>query len=78
MIITTRHLFSIPGFSARPGFCRGGARAWFAAHDLDWSGFVRNGIAAETMAATGDALALALVDWARHCAAQEAADGRRQ
>ena len=78
MIITTRHLFSIPGFSTRPGFCRGGARAWFVAHGLDWSDFVRNGIAAEVMEATGDALALALVAWARECAAKEAADGRQQ
>ena len=77
MIVTTRHLFTIPGFSARPGFCRGGARAWFAAHGLDWGDFVRNGIAAEAIEATGDGLALTLVAWARQCAAQEAADGQQ-
>lgn len=78
MIITTRHLLSIPGFSTRPGFCRGKSRDWFRAHGLDWSDFVRNGIAAEVMEATGDGLALALVRWARECAAKEAADGRQQ
>lgn len=69
MIVTTRHLFTIPGFTPRPGFCRGGARDWFAAHGLDWADFVRNGIAAEKMEATGDALGLALVAWARECEA---------
>ena len=82
MIVTTRHLFTIPGFSPRPGFCRGGAREWFSAHGLDWADFVRNGIPAEKMAATGDALGLALVAWARECAdrecaAREAADGQQ-
>lgn len=81
MIVTTRHFFTIPGFSARPGFCRDGGKKWFAAHGLDWADFVRNGIEAERMAATGDALGLALVAWARECeererAAREAADGR--
>lgn len=65
MIVTTRDLFTIPGFSRRPGFCRGGARRWFAAHGLDWSGFVKQGIEAEILVATGDAMALALVEWAR-------------
>ena len=73
MIITTKHLFTIPGFTARPGFCRGGSRDWFRAHGLDWADFVRNGIPAEKMEATGDALGLALVAWARECAAREAA-----
>ena len=81
MIVTTKHLFTIPGFSPRPGFCRGGARDWFAAHGLDWTDFIRNGIAAEAMEATGDALGLALVAWARECEAREcegeAADGRQ-
>lgn len=73
MIVTTVHLFTIPGYSRRRGFCRGGARKWFRAHGFDWSQFVREGIAAERLAATGDGLALALVSWAREC---EQADGR--
>lgn len=73
MIVTTKHLFTIPGFTARSGFCRGGSKQWFAAHGLDWADFVRNGIPAERMEATGDALGLALVAWARECAAKECA-----
>lgn len=73
MIVTTKHLFTIPGFSPRPGFCRGGARDWWRQHGLDWGDFVRNGIAAEKIEATGDALGLALVAWARECEAREAA-----
>jgi len=67
MIVTTRHLFTIRGFSKRRGFCRGGARTWFRAHGLDWTDFVKHGIEAEKLEATGDALALALVRWAREC-----------
>lgn len=72
MIVTTQHLFTVPGFSKRRGFCRNGARQWFRAHDLDWTAFVKNGIEAEKLEATGDALALALVKWARECATEGA------
>lgn len=64
MIVTTRDLFTIPGYSPRPGFCRGGARDWFRAHGLDWAAFVRDGIDEAALTATGDGLALALVAWA--------------
>ena len=75
MIVTTRHLFTIPGYTRRAGFCRSGARAWFRRHGLDWQAFVRNGIEAERLEATGDGLALALVDWARECTAKAVAHG---
>lgn len=75
MIVTIRHLFTIPGFSRRRGFCRGQARVWFQAHGLDWREFVRNGIPAHVLEATGDALAVALVCWAKECE-REAANGR--
>lgn len=65
MIVTTRHLFTIPGYSKRAGFCRGKSAAWFRAHGLDWSHFVKHGIPAETLEATGDGLAIALAKWAR-------------
>ena len=77
MIVTARHLFTSPGYSKRRGFCRGKSREWFRAHGLDWRDFVRHGIAAETLEATGDGLALALVAWARACALQEGSDGRQ-
>lgn len=79
MIVTTRHLFTIPGFSRRPGFCRGGARHWAQAHGIDWHDFVVNGIDADKLTATGDGFALALVAWAKQCEAsnppQEPAHG---
>lgn len=75
LVVTTRHLFTIPGFSRRNGFCRGGARAWFVRHGLDWNGFVRNGIPAADLAATGDGLAMAVIEWARKCE-EVAGDGR--
>lgn len=67
LIVTTRHLFTIPTFHTRPGFCRAGTRAWAKSQGLDWNDFVRNGIPASKLEATGDALALAVVDWARTC-----------
>ena len=52
--------------------CFGGARPWFRRHGLDWSDFVANGVPAETLEGTGDALALRVVAEAR---AREAANG---
>lgn len=76
LIVTTRHLFTIPGFSPRPGFCRGRSREFFQTHGLDWNAFVREGINAQVLIATGDALAKALVDWAQECHSKEMIDGR--
>lgn len=75
MIVTSRHLFTVPYFSKRRGFCRDGARAWARAHGIDWKGFVRNGIEAEKLEAVGDAFAQALVKWARECDARAAQGG---
>ncbi|MCL6619129.1 MAG: hypothetical protein K6T33_05000 [Thermomonas hydrothermalis] len=47
------------------GMCVHGARAWFARQGLDFRAFLREGIAAETMLATGDAMALRVVEIAR-------------
>jgi hypothetical protein len=69
--VTTRHLFTIPGFSKRQGFCRGQSREWARRQGIDWAAFVRDGIDAEKLEATGDPFALALVRWARECEANE-------
>ena len=37
--------------------CVNGARAWFARYDLDFRSFLRDGLPAETLRATGDPLA---------------------
>lgn len=67
VIVTTKHLFTIPSFSTRRGFCRGKSREWAEAHGIDWREFVRDGIPAARLEETGDALAIALVSWAREC-----------
>lgn len=74
MIITTRHLFTIPGFSAHRGFCRDNSKVWARAHGIDWRAFVRNGIDESVLAATGDAFAQALIDWAHECASRAGND----
>ncbi len=65
LIVRVRHLRTCPSFTARPGFCMRGARSWFASRGLDWAAFVRDGIPAHRLTATGDALALRLVEHAR-------------
>lgn len=72
MKVTVAHLRSVPGFSPKPGFCLSQARVWFKRHNLDFRDFVRNGIDAEKLEATGDGLALAVVAHAR----KEVARGR--
>ena len=47
------------------GLCVNGTRLWFARHDLDFRAFLREGCAAETLLATGDAMALRVVERAR-------------
>lgn len=59
MIIVTRtHLDEMR-------YCARGARRWWARHGLDWSDFIKHGIDAEILAATGDAMALRLVQHVR-------------
>lgn len=45
--------------------CSRGARTWFARHGLDWSEFITNGIDADLVLATGDAMAIRVVEVAR-------------
>lgn len=39
------------------GHCVSGARAWAKAYDIDFRDFIKNGIDAEVLLATGDAMA---------------------
>ena len=56
--------------------CFAGARPWFRRHGLDWQDFLANGIDAERLAATGDALVLRVIAIAQAREAQERdADG---
>ncbi|WP_282266484.1 hypothetical protein [Stenotrophomonas sp. PS02298] len=64
LVVTREHMRTVPGFKARAGYCASGGRAWFARHGLCWSQFLHEGVAAEVMHATGDPLAVALVEHA--------------
>lgn len=68
MIITRSHLDQLP-----EPYCAKGARRWAARLNLDWAAFVRDGIDSDVLIATGDAMALRLVDHAMRCA--EAGNG---
>lgn len=73
--VTVQHVYSVPDWNGRMGYCGIGARAWFARHGLDWTAFVRDGLAASVLEATGDALALRVVQHARS-QAQGGTDGQ--
>ena len=53
------------------GLCVNGTRTWFARHDLDFRTFLRDGCDAETLLATGDAMALRVVEHARQTSNQQ-------
>ncbi|WP_343081512.1 hypothetical protein [Ostreiculturibacter nitratireducens] len=50
--------------------CFQGARPWFRRHGLDWQAFLAEGLHAEVLAATGDALALRVIAEAEKRAAR--------
>lgn len=65
-LVTMDHLHGVPGWGSRPGFCHRGARALCERYGLDWAAIVRDGgIPASELIATGDAMALHLVEHAR-------------
>lgn len=60
MIVHHRHMKA-----AGLNYCNPGARRWFKFHQLDWNEFITNGLPEEILAATGDAMALAVIEEAR-------------
>ncbi|QZD65947.1 hypothetical protein K3176_07920 [Pseudomonas aeruginosa] len=71
MIVTAQHLHTVPTWTTRQGYRHRQARSSSSA--MAWTGWLlRDGIEADVLVATGDALALKLVEHAR----QEIADGR--
>jgi hypothetical protein len=54
--MTTQTVITIDDVRA-VGLCVNGTRVWFARHDLDFRAFLREGCDAETLLATGDAMA---------------------
>lgn len=61
MKITMEHMRQVRGFTAKPGFCRKGIRRWFEQRELDYRDFLENGIEEETLLASGDPMAEAVV-----------------
>ena len=55
--------------------CFQGARPWFRRHGFDWQAFLAAGIAADRLAATGDALALRVIAEAKARIARRVEDG---
>lgn len=47
------------------GYCARGTRRWFNRHGLDFNAFRKNGIPEEDLLATGDAMAIRLVELTR-------------
>jgi len=47
------------------GLCVNGSRVWFVRHGLDFRAFLREGLDAQTLLATNDAMALRVVEHAR-------------
>lgn len=45
--------------------CSRGTRAFFERHGIDWAEFLRNGVPAEKLESTGDAMAMHVVEVAR-------------
>ena len=54
--------------------CFQGARPWFRRHGLNWQAFLAEGLPAEVLAATGDALALRVIAEAEKRAARSEAE----
>lgn len=48
------------------GMCANGTKTFFEKNGLDWRDFIHNGIEAEKLAATGDAMALQVVKVAQN------------
>lgn len=59
LIVTARHV------QAAHMCLKPGAQKFFKQHNLDFRSFIKNGIDAELLIATGDALALQVVEVAR-------------
>lgn len=75
--VTVQHLHSVPNFNGALGFCARGGRLWARQQGLDWAAFVREGLPAEVLEATGDPMALRLVAHARaQLVAAEVSDGQ--
>lgn len=60
IIVHRHHLDEIT-----PRYCARGSRRWAARIGLDWAAFVRDGIPADDLERTGDAMAIKLAGYVR-------------
>lgn len=74
LVVTLADIYNCPTFNGRRGFCARGARAWCLAHGIEWTRMVKCGIPAAELAATDDAIALRVIEFAQ-LRAGGAADG---
>jgi hypothetical protein len=65
MIVTLQHLKSIPVEGRKAGYCVKGTKLLLERYSLDWEEVKRNGIDAQVLLETGDAQAIALVEYAK-------------
>lgn len=65
VIVTLEHVRLLRGYTSRKGYCIPGLKIWFASRGLDWNDFVKNGIPAQKIIDTGDALAIEAVKLAQ-------------
>lgn len=54
-LVTMKHV-------RQAGMCSSGARKFFESRGLNWSDFLKNGIESEKIVATGDGMALKVVE----------------
>lgn len=60
VLVTASHLHTAPRMGGE-GFCEPAAQRFFRRYGLDWERFVREGIPARELIATGNGLALRVV-----------------
>jgi hypothetical protein len=64
VIVHMRHVRQVRG-------CSRGARAFCERHGIDWAAFLKHGVPASTLKATGDAMAIRLAETAEREAERE-------
>lgn len=68
MKVTFEHVHTCPSFGGRRGYCHKGTRALCEKYGINWTQILKDGgIEDEKLLATGDPLAIHLVEWAREC-----------
>lgn len=70
VIVTLKHVLTVPMYRDAPGLCRLGARRWVQAQGWDFRKLVKTGLPVEELEAVDDVMAQAVAKWARECAAQ--------